>query len=239
MNARSSLLLVSLLASACATTSSTQPAPATATQPQTEEQKALYALGATIGRSIAVFDLSPEELELVRAGMAAQVKGETLAVPVEEYTPKLQDLAKERGLRKATAEKAKGKAFLDKAAQEPGAVRTESGLVYKEVQAGTGESPDATSMVKVHYRGTTIDGKEFDSSYSRNEPVQFPLNGVIPCWTEGVQKMKVGGKARLVCPSDIGYGDRGAPPTIPGGATLVFDVELLEVGQASQAPGAH
>jgi FKBP-type peptidyl-prolyl cis-trans isomerase FkpA len=81
----------------------------------------------------------------------------------------------------------------------------------------------------VHYKGTLIDGKEFDSSYKRNEPASFPLNGVIPCWTEGVQKMKVGGKARLVCPSSTAYGDRGSPPDIPGGATLIFEVELLEV----------
>src|SRR5215469_13645512 len=98
-------------------------------------------------------------------------------------------------------------AFLDKAASEPGAVRTSSGLIYRELSAGTGASPQPTDIVKVHYRGTLIDGTEFDSSYSRNEPAEFPLNRVIPCWTEGVQKMKVGGKARLVCPSDIAYGD--------------------------------
>jgi FKBP-type peptidyl-prolyl cis-trans isomerase FkpA len=82
----------------------------------------------------------------------------------------------------------------------------------------------------VNYRGTLIDGTEFDSSYKRNQPAQFPLSGVIRCWTEGVQKMKVGGKARLVCPSEIAYGDNGRPPTIPGGATLIFEIELLEIG---------
>jgi FKBP-type peptidyl-prolyl cis-trans isomerase FkpA len=242
MNARSSLLLVSLLASACATTSPKPAAPATSASPQTwtDEQKLFYALGLSIGRSVSVFDLSPEELEFLRAGLYAQVKGETPAVPLEEYGPKFQELAKERGVRKATAEKERGKAFQEKAAQEPGAVRTESGLIYQELRAGTGESPKAANVVKVHYRGTTIDGKEFDSSYKRNEPARFPLNGVIPCWTEGVQKMKVGGKARLVCPSDIAYGERGAPPSIPGGATLLFEVELLEVStEAPAVPGAH
>jgi len=121
-------------------------------------------------------------------------------------------------------------AFLDKAAAEPGATRTASGLVYRELKPGTGPSPAATDMVTVQYRGTLIDGTEFDSSYKRNEPAQFPLNQVIPCWTEGVQKMKVGGKSRLVCPPSIAYGDQGSSPVIPPGATLVFEIELLQIG---------
>jgi FKBP-type peptidyl-prolyl cis-trans isomerase FkpA len=123
-------------------------------------------------------------------------------------------------------------AYLDKAASEPGAVKTASGLVYKELQPGTGASPTAADVVKVNYRGTLIDGTEFDSSYKRNEPAVFPLNRVIPCWTEGVQRMKVGGKSRLVCPSAIAYGDAGSPPVIPGGATLIFEIELLGIGPA-------
>ena len=103
------------------------------------------------------------------------------------------------------------------------------GLTYKSLREGTGASPVATDAVKVHYRGTLMNGTEFDSSYKRNEPASFPLNGVVPCWTQGLQKLKVGGKAQLTCPSDAAYGDEGRPPTIPGGATLVFDVELLEV----------
>jgi FKBP-type peptidyl-prolyl cis-trans isomerase FkpA len=108
------------------------------------------------------------------------------------------------------------KAYLDKAAAQPGAVRTPSGLVYRELRAGSGESPKASDTVKVNYRGTL--------------PAQFPLSQVIPCWTEGVQKMKVGGKSELVCPASIAYGDRGSPPVIPGGATLIFEVELLKIG---------
>jgi FKBP-type peptidyl-prolyl cis-trans isomerase FkpA len=119
--------------------------------------------------------------------------------------------------------------YLAKAAAEPGAVKTPSGLVYSELKAGTGASPRATQVVKVNYRGTLIDGKEFDSSYKRNMPIEFPLNQVIPCWTEGVQKMKVGGKSKLVCPASIAYGESGRPPVIPGGATLVFEVELLGI----------
>ena len=129
----------------------------------------------------------------------------------------------------ATDTASAGKAYLEKAAAEPGAVRTPSGLVYRELKAGDGASPQATDVVKVHYRGTLVDGTEFDSSYKRNEPATFPLNQVIPCWTEGVQKMKVGGKSQLVCPAAIAYGDVGSPPTIPGGATLVFEIELLGI----------
>ena len=120
--------------------------------------------------------------------------------------------------------------YLAKAAAAPGATKTASGLVYRELKAGTGASPRPTDVVRVHYRGTLIDGTEFDSSYARNEPASFPLNRVIPCWTEGVQMMKVGGKSQLVCPSGIAYGDRGSPPVIPPGATLVFEIELLGIG---------
>jgi FKBP-type peptidyl-prolyl cis-trans isomerase FkpA len=122
------------------------------------------------------------------------------------------------------------KAYLEKAAAEPGAVKTASGLVYRELRAGSGGSPTARDAVTVNYRGTLVDGTEFDSSYKRNEPATFPLGQVIPCWTEGVQKMKVGGKSQLVCPASIAYGEQGSPPTIPGGATLIFEVELLRIG---------
>ena len=120
-------------------------------------------------------------------------------------------------------------AALAAAAKEPGATQTASGLVYRALKDGTGASPKATDLVKVHYKGTFPDGREFDSSYKRNEPTEFPLNQVIPCWTEGVQRMKVGGKAKLTCPSTIAYGARGAGNTIPPNATLFFEVELLAI----------
>ena len=115
------------------------------------------------------------------------------------------------------------------AAKEAGAVVTDSGLVYRSLKDGTGASPTASDKVKVHYRGTFPDGKEFDSSYKRNEAIEFPLNGVIKCWTEGVQLMKVGGKAKLTCPAAIAYGERGAGGVIPPNATLLFEVELLAI----------
>ena len=115
------------------------------------------------------------------------------------------------------------------AAKEAGAVVTASGLVYRSLKDGTGASPTTRDKVKVHYRGTFPDGKEFDSSYTRNEAIEFPLNGVIKCWTEGVQRMKVGGKAKLTCPASIAYGERGAGGVIPPNATLLFEVELLAI----------
>ncbi len=114
-------------------------------------------------------------------------------------------------------------------AKEAGAVLTPSGLVYLSLKDGTGASPAASDKVKVHYRGTFPDGKEFDSSYKRNEAIEFPLSGVIKCWTEGVQRMKVGGKAKLTCPAAIAYGSRGAGGVIPPNATLLFEVELLAI----------
>ena len=120
-------------------------------------------------------------------------------------------------------------AALAAAAKEPGATQTASGLVYRALKDGSGAGPKATDLVKVHYKGTFPDGREFDSSYKRNEPTEFPLNQVIPCWTEGVQRMKVGGKAKLTCPSTIAYGARGAGNVIPPNATLLFEVELLGI----------
>jgi len=118
---------------------------------------------------------------------------------------------------------------IDKAAKEKGAVKTPSGMVYKSIREGKGKSPNASSIVEVNYRGTLTNGKEFDSSYSRNQPISFPLSRVIPCWTEGVQKMKIGGKAKLVCPPELAYGASGAGSDVPPNATLIFEVELLGI----------
>ena len=120
-------------------------------------------------------------------------------------------------------------AALAAAAKEAGAVVTPSGLVYKSIKTGSGASPAATDTVKVHYKGMFMDGREFDSSYKRNAPTEFPLNAVIPCWTQGVQMMKVGGKAKLTCPAAIAYGERGAGGVIPPNSTLQFEVELIAI----------
>lgn len=118
---------------------------------------------------------------------------------------------------------------LERAAKEPGAVKTDSGLIYRVLKEGNGKQPNATDRVRVHYRGTFPDGRELDSSYKRGEPTEFPLNRVIKCWTEGVQRMKVGTKAKLTCPPAIAYGERGAGGVIPPNAVLQFEVELLAI----------
>ena len=118
---------------------------------------------------------------------------------------------------------------INKAAKEKGAVKTSSGMVYRSLRDGSGKSPTASSTVEVNYRGTLTNGKEFDSSYKRKQSISFPLSGVIPCWTEGVQKMKVGGKAKLVCPPELAYGPAGAGSDVPPNATLIFEVELLAI----------
>jgi FKBP-type peptidyl-prolyl cis-trans isomerase FkpA len=196
----------------------------------TDEEKTVYALGLSMYRSLGQFDLSPAELDIVKKALTDAAAGKP-AVDVQTWGPKIQELAASRGARAAEKQKTLSAAFLSKAAGESGAQKTESGLVYRELRPGTGESPKATDTVKVNYRGTLVDGTEFDSSYKRGEPAQFPLNGVIKCWTEGVQKMKVGGKSLLVCPASIAYGD-GGRPGIPGGAALVFEIELLEIAGA-------
>lgn len=196
----------------------------------TDEEKTIYSLGLSIYRSLGQFDLSPAELELVKRAIS-DAAADKPAVDLNTWGPKIQGLATARQARVAEREKASAKAYIDKAAAEPGAVKTDSGLIYHELTPGTGDSPKETDTVKVNYRGTFINGTEFDSSYSRNEPADFPLNGVIKCWTEGVQRMKVGGKSRLVCPSDLAYGDDGRPG-IPGGSTLIFEIELLSIGGA-------
>ena len=193
-----------------------------------DDEKTIYSLGVYMFQSLGTFNLSPAEVDLVKRGFADAAAGKP-ALELNTWGPRIGKLAQERGAQVAQREKAAGDAFLAKAAAEPGAEKTASGLIYRELKAGTGASPALTDRVKVNYKGTLIDGTEFDSSYRRNAPAEFGLNGVIPCWTEGVQKMKVGGKASLPCPSGIAYGDRGHPPAIPGGATLVFEIELLDV----------
>lgn len=207
-----------------------------------EEQKTLYAIGLSVSRSLSVFDLTAAEFEYVRQGLTDAQTGKKSSLELTSYSGKIQELAKAR--RKASGEKqiGAGKEFLEKASKEAGAIKTPSGMVYTSLVEGKGGSPKADDIVKVNYRGTLIDGKEFDSSYKRGKPLEFKLDNVIKCWTEGVQKMKTGGKAKFVCPPNLAYGENGAGEQILPGATLAFEVELLEFKQtetikpASAAP---
>ena len=198
---------------------------------KTEDQKTLYALGLVISKNLAAFNLNASDLESVLAGVSDGVLKKDSKVDVQAYAAKISQLQAARAGVAAATEKKAGQAFLDKAAAEKGATRTASGLIITTLKPGTGASPKATDKVKVHYHGTLADGTVFDSSVQRGEPIVLPLNSVIKCWTEGVQLMKVGGKSKLVCPSDIAYGDQGRPPVIKPGATLVFEVELLEIAK--------
>lgn len=204
--------------------------------PRTDEQKAFYALGFALGRDTQVFSMTPEEMEYVKAGLTAYAKGKQPVVDVEALGPNIAELARTRMKARADKEREKSKPFLEKAAQEQGAVRTESGLIFQSLREGTGARPTNSDRVKVNYRALLPDGKEVESSYTLNEPPLLPLNGIVQCWNEGVQKIKVGGKARLVCPSNLVYGDRGTP-SIPGGSALVYEVELLDV--QSGPPDTH
>jgi FKBP-type peptidyl-prolyl cis-trans isomerase FkpA/FKBP-type peptidyl-prolyl cis-trans isomerase FklB len=196
---------------------------------KTDDQKTLYALGLLISQNLATFSLTEAEVEIVKAGLTDGVLGKNKQVELKTYGPKVHALQQARAAAVAANEKKAASDYLTKAAAEKGAIKTPSGVIITTIKPGTGASPKATDNVKVHYHGTLTDGTVFDSSVKRGEPATFGLNAVIPCWTEGVQQIKVGGKSRLVCPSELAYGDRGAPPLIRPGAALVFEVELLEI----------
>jgi FKBP-type peptidyl-prolyl cis-trans isomerase FkpA len=207
----------------------------------TEDQKTIYALGLVLARELTPFQLSEAELGTVSRGLMDGALGRPPQVDLEAQMPKIQEFGMARVAATSAEEAKASEAFLTAAAAEPGAEKLASGLVFREVTPGTGASPKASDTVQVHYHGTLRDGEVFDSSVDRGTPAEFQLDRVIPCWTEGVQKMKVGGKARLVCPASIAYGERGAPPKIKPGASLVFDVELIGIGasQPAELPAGH
>lgn len=202
----------------------------------TDADKTLYALGVLLSRNIVSFELTPQEVELVKAGLEDGVLGKP-AVEADKLGESVQRLYADRMAVRIKKDKEEGAAYLAKAAAEPNAVKTPSGIVIKTLTAGDGASPAATDEVKVHYEGTLVNGAIFDSSVKRGEPASFPLNGVIPCWTEAVQLMKVGGKSRIVCPAELAYGERGSPPAIRPGSTLIFEVQLLDIVKKPAASG--
>jgi len=197
--------------------------------PQTDEQKTIYALGLSISRDLGRFAMSADDLKWLESGLEDGLLKHDKKVDLAIYGPKINDLMSGRMKKAAEAERKTGAEFLSKAAAQPGAVKTESGMVYTELKAGDGPSPAASDRVKVNYEGKLIDGTVFDSSINQGGPAEFFLTAVVKCWTEGVQKMKVGGKSRLICPADLAWGDRGTGSDIGPGATVDFEVELLAI----------
>jgi FKBP-type peptidyl-prolyl cis-trans isomerase FkpA/FKBP-type peptidyl-prolyl cis-trans isomerase FklB len=204
------------------------PAHAEAPALESDEDKIFYTLGLAISQNFASLGLTEKEVTLIQAGLADGALGRDPRVAAEEFGPRIQATLQARAAAITEREKELGQAFLAKAAEEPGAVTLESGVVYRELEPGDGPSPNPTDRVSIHYHGTLRDGEVFDSSLD-GDPRQFALNQVIGCFSEGVQRMKVGGKSKMTCPSEAAYGDRGSPPKIPPGATLAFEVELVEI----------
>jgi FKBP-type peptidyl-prolyl cis-trans isomerase FkpA len=198
-------------------------------QAKVEELETIYAIGLVLAEQVSEFNLTRGELEVVKQGLTHAGLGVGPKVNIADYSEKINELSRAR--RKSMGQKlaATNKDFIDKVAREKGAIRTDSGMIYLSLKDGSGAGPIPTDTVKVNYRGTFPDGKEFDSSYKRGEPLELKMDGVIKCWNEGLQKMKPGGKAELVCPPELAYGEAGAGTGILPYATLVFEVELLEV----------
>lgn len=196
------------------------------------ESGTLYGVGLAIARSLETFALSPAELEQVLKGVRDGVAGKPKVTLDQKLQSSINDLARSRAPKaaeKAAArEREAGAPYLARMAKDPKARKTASGAIVIPVQEGTGASPKDTDKVKVNYTGTLVSGTVFDSSQGRG-PAEFPLNQVVKCWTEALQLMKVGGKAKVVCPAAIAYGERGNPPVIPGNAVLTFEVELLDI----------
>jgi FKBP-type peptidyl-prolyl cis-trans isomerase FkpA len=193
-----------------------------------DDKEALYAMGAILGAKVKEYRLSAKELQIVERGFADAAASRKLQLrdpDLEEWGPKVDAYVGRRKNPKVAAEKDRGRKVAAEMAKEPGAQTLPSGAVVVTERKGDGPQPSARDRVRVKYEGRLLDGKTFDKS----DGAEFPLNGIIQCWAEGVQRINVGGKARLVCPPSTAYGDQGRPPQIPPGATLVFTVELLGI----------
>ncbi len=204
--------------------------PAAPTLSPADIDRALTAIGTSIAKSLEPLALSPAEQTQVVAALKEGMAGKAPQFDEKSQTD-IRNFVQARMTAAADREKARGAKYQEAAAKEKGAIKTANGAIVIPIKEGTGASPGPTDKVKVNYTGTLVDGKVFDatSKHSPPAPAEVPLNGVVPCWTEALQKMKVGGKAKVVCPPEVAYGERGSPPVIPGNATLTFDIELLDV----------
>jgi len=228
MSKTSLVLCLALAAYGC---SASPPTSAPAPEARSDEEKTIYALGVGLSRQIAPFHLSAAELEILKAGLTDGATRGGAALDPEPYREKIAALADARSAAAATDQKKAGAAFLERAAAEEGARKLGTGLVLKTLREGTGNSPLLSDSIRVRYTGTLIDGTVFDTTSDEKEPALLPMGQVIPCWSQALQLMKEGGKARVVCPSSLAYGDRGLPPSIPPGATLIFEVELVQIAK--------
>jgi FKBP-type peptidyl-prolyl cis-trans isomerase FkpA len=201
---------------------------------ETEDQRILYALGVMVASRMPKFDPTSEEIDMIMSGLKDGLQGKEPRVAMPDYIQKLDPYLQQRMAKASEAEMEAGTRFRDEVAKQAGAVKSDNGMIYIEIEAGSGAQPTAGDTVKVHYTGTLRDGTVFDSSIERGEPATFQVDAVVPCFAEGLQKMKVGGKAKLVCPPEQAYGNRGTP-RIPPGASLAFEVELLEIVAAEPA----
>lgn len=195
---------------------------------ETEDQRVLYTLGQYLGQNVLDAGLTEEELGPVLAGLSDSALGRPSKVDLDQYGSILPIFMQQRIMAASEADLATANEFMEEQAALTGATRTDSGIVIQEISPGTGAQPAADDTVTVHYHGTLPNGQVFDSSVERGEPETFALDQVIPCWTEAMQTLRVGGKSRLVCPPDLAYGP-GGTAGIPGNSPLIFEVELLEI----------
>jgi FKBP-type peptidyl-prolyl cis-trans isomerase FkpA len=198
------------------------------TELKTEEDKTFYFIGTAVGSNLANLGLEGAEIDIVVQGIRDVLAGDAIKLDEATYSARVNTLAQERAAAVATVEKGAADAYIAEMAAEDGATTTDSGIVILEIVVGTGASPTAESVIKAHYHGTMRDGTVFDSSVERGQPFEMGLAQVIPCWREAIPTMKVGGKIKITCPSDLAYGDRGTG-AIPPGAALTFEVELIEI----------
>lgn len=195
----------------------------------TDVDSVSYSLGANIGSNLKRSSLTEINDQVFLAALHAAIDGDSLKIELQQGNMIINKYIQKIKENEANENLEKGKKFLEENAKKEGVVTTESGLQYRVIKEGNGEKiSDVSNEVKVHYRGTFIDGKEFDSSYKTNQPAIFPANRVIKGWTEALQLMTVGSKYELFIPANLAYGERGRP-SIPGNSTLVFEVELLEI----------
>jgi len=197
--------------------------------PKTEEDKTFFTVGHMFGQRLARLNLSEAELNMLTSGLRAGANDVKPEFKINEYQPKVRKLFQERMKKHSEKVSKEGVSYLENFVAKEGGKKTASGLAYKIIKKGEGKMPKATDTVEVHYHGTLIDGTVFDSSRERGKKISFPLNRVIKGWTEGLQLLKEGGSIKLVIPAKLAYGENGAPPKIPGGATLIFDIELFQV----------